>query len=167
MHGRLLWNQTVSLSCPPTSITDCFAVDGLANEDAPAFLKLTLSAGQQVLSENFYWSAGRSGNCQALQTLPPVRLTVQGFFDVQPGNKTVSVTVTNNTEAVALAIRLKLVDAASNARVLPAFYEDNYFSLLPGGSRTISISIPNRAKPKQQLRLQIEGWNIVGTEVAL
>lgn len=167
MHGRLLWKHAATVSCPSTSTTDCFALSGLTDEDAPVFLKLTLSAGQQALSENFYWSVGRSRNCQALQTLPQVRLTVQGSLAVQPGSKTVSVKVTNNTDAVALAIRLKLVHAASNTRVLPAFYEDNYFSLLPGDSRKLSISIPDRATPMQQVRLQVGGWNIITIEVEL
>jgi hypothetical protein len=52
--------------------------------------------------------------------------------------------------------KLTLVNA-SGARILPAFYSDNYVSLLPGESREITIRFPVSSGADATVRLR--GWN--------
>jgi hypothetical protein len=54
-------------------------------------------------------------------------------------------------------IKLVLKDAGTGERILPAYYSENYFSLLPGEERAVSVEFPaGQAKPTIGLR----GWNI-------
>jgi len=63
----------------------------------------------------------------------------------------------NRGQTAALEIKLTLVDPATGARVLPAYYSDNYISLLPGEKREIAIQYDaTRAVPQ----LMIRGWNV-------
>ena len=58
---------------------------------------------------------------------------------VQNPDATFSVSVTNQSELPALMIRLNLLNSKTGEQILPAFYEDNYFSLLGGESKTVSV----------------------------
>jgi hypothetical protein len=54
---------------------------------------------------------------------------------------------------------LTLLGSDGKTRVLPAYYSDNYVSLLPGESKEIEISSPKPAA-KGGLQLGIRGWNV-------
>jgi hypothetical protein len=64
-------------------------------------------------------------------------------------------------------VRLKLSGARSGRRVLPAFYEDNYFSLLPGETKTVRIEVNVLQLQNENPKLLCEGWNIVPSEIVL
>lgn len=72
------------------------------------------------------------------------------------------VTLENTGRVAALAAKLTLLDNQA-VRILPAYYSDNYVSLLPGEVRVIEI-----AHPGQQVagaRLSLRGWNIKSSEI--
>lgn len=100
----------------------------------------------------------RSGT--SLSTLPVVIVPISAHLTSQGNTRKVTARVSNPTSSVALAIRLKVLRAPSDERVLPAMYEDNYFSLLPGESRTVNVSFKAAALKDKTPRLMVEGWNI-------
>jgi uncharacterized membrane protein len=70
----------------------------------------------------------------------------------------VTVTLANTGSAPALNGKLTLVDA-KGARILPAYYADNYVSLLPGERRTVEIRYPGEARAGAKVELR--GWNVI------
>ena len=50
----------------------------------------------------------------------------------------------NKGTAAALSNKLTLVNA-DGSRILPAYYSDNYVSLLPGETREVEIEYPGSA----------------------
>lgn len=66
--------------------------------------------------------------------------------------------VRNRSPQVALNTKLTLVDAQGQ-RILPAYYSDNYLSLVPGEQREIEIRGP-AAAVLRTARLQVRGWNV-------
>lgn len=50
-------------------------------------------------------------------------------------------------------------------RILPAVYSEDYVSLLPGKSKTITIRYPASA-PAGAARLTLHGWNVASQDVA-
>jgi hypothetical protein len=59
---------------------------------------------------------------------------------------------------------LTLKDTATGDRILPAYYSDNYGSLLPGEQNTIKVKFPSRVnKPGFALR----GWNLDPETIAM
>jgi hypothetical protein len=65
--------------------------------------------------------------------------------------------LTNFGKTPALAIKLTLRNAQTGERILPAYYEDNYFSLLPGQSREFRVEAGPTAEHAQ---LDLDGWNV-------
>jgi len=55
-------------------------------------------------------------------------------------------------------VRLTLRDAKTGLRILPAYYDDNYISLLPGESRDFRIEMRSEAPPA--VDVTVDGWNI-------
>jgi hypothetical protein len=129
-----------------------------------AFVKLTLhNAAGQVISGNFYWIGGASESYRGLNKLPQVTLETRASSSQAPNQFVVHVQLKNNGNAAAVMTKLTLIRAADGARILPAYYSDNYVSLLPGESRDISIEYP--ASEKQQPQITIRGWNVISATI--
>jgi mannosylglycoprotein endo-beta-mannosidase len=69
------------------------------------------------------------------------------------------VTIHNPTEHIALMTHLQLHQKTSGNRVLPVFYSDNYLSLAPGESRTITMEAATKDIGGEALLL-VDGYNV-------
>jgi len=65
--------------------------------------------------------------------------------------------IANDGAVPALMAKLSLIDA-SGARILPAYWSDNYVSLLPGERRTLTVKSPKSGNSPAAITL--EGWNV-------
>ncbi|WP_235854014.1 glycoside hydrolase family 2 protein [Mucilaginibacter terrenus] len=134
------------------------AMDQMAAKEG-AFLSLQLlDTDKKVLSENLYWMADKNGDYSGLQKMKEDELTATARY-VKPCQ--VEVTLHNKQNAViSFFNRISLVDAGTKERVLPAFYNNNYISVLPGEEKKIIIDYPNKGKNK--LAVTVDGWNTAG-----
>jgi len=124
-------------------------------------LKL-LNEKQQTLSENIYWLADKDGNYKGLQNIKQATLKITA---VKKSNGKVEVLLINQqNNLVAFFNRIALIDSKSGQRILPAFYDDNYVSVLPGESKTITIE---HTGSKDDLALEVYGWNVERQKVAI
>jgi len=160
LDGRERWHQAKDLSVQAASAYNCFPLLIPEEIDRVCFVRLLLRRGNEVLSENFYWSPAKRGDCGDLNALKKLTLSVDMRRETAGDEHLVAVKVSNPTPNVALAIRLMLVCEKSRERVLPAFYEDNYFSLLPRAEKTVHIRVPSKVLGGDAPRLSITGWNI-------
>jgi len=122
------------------------------------FLSLRLlDEHKQAISDNFYWLPDSSGNYSGLQEIKKAGLKVEAR---PAGAGKVVVTLSNPAGGpVAFFNRLSLVDPATKKRMLPVFYSDNYVSVPPGETKTITMEyrpVPGQAKPL----VSVEGWNV-------
>jgi Exo-beta-D-glucosaminidase Ig-fold domain/Glycosyl hydrolases family 2/Glycosyl hydrolases family 2, sugar binding domain len=169
LDGKEMWHKSTPLDLPSASVKSCFAIQRPADPAAVFFIKLNLRRGKKILDDNEYWSSSKNGSCTNLDQLPRVTLRVtvsksKGNGDTRTRRLTVH--ISNPTPHVALMIRLKLTRAESGERVLPIFYGDNYFSLFPGESRTVSIQFAAADLAGEPPKLVVEGWNITPEEIS-
>jgi len=114
-------------------------------------------AGGDPVSDNFYWWAKDEASLRELNGLPQVKLTAMASVSASDGERKATVKIANQGSTPALMVKLTLKDAATGQRILPAYYSENYVSLLPGEERTISVAFPaGDGKPAIGLR----GWNV-------
>ena len=78
----------------------------------------------------------------------------------------VHVKLENKGTAAALSNKLTLVNAADGTRILPAYYSDNYVSLLPGESREVEIEYP-ASSSKGEPQVKLRGWSLAPTTVPI
>jgi hypothetical protein len=114
-------------------------------------------AGGAPVSDNFYWWAKDESTLRELNSLPQASVTATLSAAGAGGERRASVKIKNAGAVPALLIKLTLKDAASGRRILPAYYSDNYFSMLPGEERTVTIEFPAGS---QQPAAGLRGWNL-------
>jgi hypothetical protein len=74
-----------------------------------------------------------------------------------------TVNLSNSTKNLAFMAWVRLQDAASSKPIRPAFYSDNFVSLLPGESLSIHIEFAGDIRPSQT-KIVVDGWNSVPRE---
>lgn len=120
------------------------------------FLHLRLLDGRRkVVSENLYWLPDASGNYSGLQQMAAANVQVTAK---RAAKDSITVTISNPANGpVAFFNRVAVVNAKTKERILPAFYSDNYVSVLPGEKKTVTISYP---AANSNVALQLYGWNV-------
>jgi hypothetical protein len=125
-------------------------------------LEVTDDSGAPV-SRNFYWWAAKDATLRELDTLPPATIQASATLSAADGERKATVSLANNGTVPAVLIKLTLEDAATGRRILPAYYSDNYISLLPGEQRAITVEFAGgTGAPGFGLR----GWNLKAQAVA-
>ena len=159
--GKKLFEKSTSLDSKEDSTSPLFPLsfDMPGLSDA-YFIKLKLTQGDRVIADNFYWEGKKDGDYKQLLTLPSVQLQTVSSADLKNGNWEMKATLKNSSEVPALMIRLKVVSGKSGERILPVFYEDNYFSLLPGESKEVVIRFKDEDAHGETPRLEVSGFNV-------
>jgi len=146
------------------------------------FLVLSLrnSSGEEV-SKNFYWLStvpdvegekGYTRNYQfyvkprsvadhkALNKLAPVRLQMEYRIDDSDTENVAVVQVSNPTDKLAFFIHVAVHKGEEGLEVAPTYWDDNYFTLLPGESATLHGRFSSKDLGSAQPVVKIDGWNI-------
>ncbi|MDR1724420.1 MAG: discoidin domain-containing protein [Tannerella sp.] len=154
IQGNILFSKEADIA----DIQANSAIDILdlpLRKDKLDLIKLKLKDGAQTIAENFYWSQDSNESCLELLQMPRVTLSFAIKRELVGNETRLYVTIKNTAKSPALNIRLGIRDTRGE-RVLPVFYSDNYFSLLSGESRNISISI----SADNASDMFVEGWNV-------
>jgi hypothetical protein len=160
LEGEEIDAKSAIVDLAATTVADVFPIQRPKAESGVFFVKLTLEKADKAISENFYWSSFDGGSCKALANLPSVALAARASRTQAGNSLRFTVSLSNGTAAVAPAIRLKVQGAASGQRVLPVFYSDNYFALLPGESKTVTLEFAAESLRGETPGIIAEGWNV-------
>ncbi|WP_183559229.1 glycoside hydrolase family 2 protein [Mucilaginibacter sp. SP1R1] len=132
------------------------AIDHLAKDKGTFLCLQLLDKDQKTLSENIYWMPNEKGEYSGLQNMAQGNLNATAKY---LANDKVEVTLTNSGNGpLAFFNRLSLVNSDTKQRVLPAFYSDNYVSVLPGQEKKVIIDYKN--SDKKNLAVTVTGWNV-------
>jgi hypothetical protein len=157
LDNKLLLSKEAVVNAAADAVTPGFplALAPLMGEDGVVLVRLELrGVDGQLVSDNFYWRAPHDAGYRGLDRLALATVTVTAET---AGKNEVRVDLRNAGQVAALANKLTLV-RADGSQVLPAYYSDNYVSLLPGEKRAITISLAE-GQDKGGLRLELRGWN--------
>ncbi|KAA6317508.1 Exo-beta-D-glucosaminidase, partial [termite gut metagenome] len=115
-----------------------------------------LDRNQNILSDNLYWYPDAEGKYSGLNQMKPANVSVS---TKALATDKIEVTVSNpKGNPVAFFNRVSLIDAQTGKRILPAFYDDNYVSVLPGKDKKIIIEYVPQANITP--RIEVRGWNV-------
>ncbi len=137
-----------------------------------SFLKLRLTdAVNKELSSNFYWLSSKGdekADFNALNSLQKVNLNCSVLsFVKDKGKYRVVIEVENPSASLAFSVNPKILKQNSKNMVLPVYWEDNYFSLLPKEKRTVTVEFNPADLNGEMPVLVIDGWNISHSEKEL
>ena len=160
LEGKVVAQKEVKVKSMEDTTVECMSVDVPANITAVYFLKLTLKEQTQILSENFYVRGVEEGNYQALNQLPKVKLETKSTLHTQGETGTGEVVLKNTTNTPAFLIRINVVGDSDGDQILPMFYSDNFFSLLPGEEKRVQLHWKKEDTRGNRPEVRISGYNV-------
>ncbi len=162
LDASVLWQKELVVEAGDNRMTEAFDVQWPDNLPDAYLLKLEWTDLQKgILSENIYWLSREQEGLRALDSMPKVKLK---STLLKEGKDQFTIQLVNDTQDIALMTKATLRDAMTNERILPAYYSDNYISLLPGESKTITVSCTEKDADKK-MNIGIDGWNIEAIDI--
>ncbi len=159
--GTLQWTRETILDIKEDQTVACFPLEQPETLSDTYFIKLSLtdSEGKQ-LSDNFYWRGKEEGNYKSLLQLPKVPIYKDVTIKKTGKEWLMRAVLKNETQTPALMLRLKVASEKSGRMLLPVFYSDNYFSLLPGEVKEVNIRLYDADTYGEKPVLEVSGFNL-------
>jgi exo-1,4-beta-D-glucosaminidase len=173
------YSKEAELKIPADGVARAFVIPKATGATPTYFLKLTLEATDgRMVSSNFYWLSTRDdaldwkrstwyytpttsfADFTALQSLPPVQLNAVSRIERRGEEEVAHVTVENPSRSLAFSIHLKIRRGRDGEEVLPVLWEDNYFPLMPGEKRELTVIYRTKDLRGSSPVLAVEGWNV-------
>ena len=151
------------------------------------FLKLQLhDAAGRLLSDNFYWLSTKPdtmnwaarndtaytpqkgfGDLTGLNALPQVKLELKADQGSEAGKGTIRLKVKNPSASVAFQVHARLTKGQDGDDLVPVFWDDNYFSLLPGEEKSVSATFDASDLNGKEPALEVAGYNVAPETVKI
>ena len=143
------------------------------------FLDLRLKdQNGRLQSQNFYWLAGKKDKLDwaqyywyytpqkqyadftALNTMPKAKVEMSREIVKRGQEWEMKVNLKNPTNKIAFFIELNVKGKNSKKAILPVFWSDNYVSLIPGESRTITVNFYDENLEPDEPVIEMSGYNV-------
>lgn len=174
------YTNQVSLSVPADAATQAFTIPTINGLTTTYFIRLQLkNSSGQVVSNNLYWYStspdtfGHKSNWYSTSVRTYADLTglnslasnsnlaATASKTSSNGKDTVTITLTNNhASSLAFFVRAEVTAGNGGLEVLPITYTDNYVTLWPGESITITAKYATADLGGQAPYLHIRGYNV-------
>ncbi|HXX14250.1 MAG TPA: glycoside hydrolase family 2 TIM barrel-domain containing protein [Candidatus Eremiobacteraceae bacterium] len=180
IDGLEIDSENDKVELPADSAVKAFDLPKPANLSTTYFLKLYLhDASGKLISDNFYWLSTKLdtldwskrrdtvytpqkefADLTGLNSLRTVKLEWNSSARQEAGKQIVTVNVKNPTSSVAFQVHLRVTKGQDGDDVVPIFWGDNYFSLLPGEDKTATATYAVSDTEGKPPVLELDGFNI-------
>ena len=179
IDSKKVWSKAAVVDLPEDGVAnDVFVIDFPENISPVHFIKLRLldEEGQQVGS-NFYWRSDdvyegkktltgpTTSGFETISDLDETRVSISKM-NVRTDDRSnyIDLTLKNSRKAISFFTQIQWLDSDGKS-VRPSYYTDNFFSMMPGESRTITIETAKRDLPAGEYTLVVKGFNTVRQEM--
>ena len=175
LDGTPLFNNTTKLALAPDGVNRTVAIP---EQHGTTFLKLELrNKFGKLLSSNFYWvpekladldwgkstyfytPATRYADMHDLSAMPAAIISA-GAKTTRPGQ--FQIQLENPGPNPAFFLHLRAVKSGSDEEFGPVLWDDNFISLMPRETRTLTATLPSTSKA---VRIRLDGWNVPPQEL--
>jgi hypothetical protein len=161
VDGKKIFEQSKNISSVNSleAAQTLMLKDVLQQHEDFNFIVLSLTNNKcETISKNIYWTA-KGNDYTALNTMPATTLQSQIInFSVRGNENIVTLKVRNTGSQIAFFTRAQLMQ--NGEEIMPSFWNDNYFSLLPNEEKTLTVSVPlSEIKNRSSITVRVSGWN--------
>jgi len=187
MDAKEAGSRDATIDLPADAATKAFDLPTPTNLSTTYFLKLQLhDVSGNLVSDNCYWLSTKPdtmdwkhrkdtvytpqkdfADLTGLNSLPQVKLGVQSSARGTGETGMIQLHLKNTGNAVAFMIHPRLTKGQNGDDLVPVFWDENYFSLLPGEEKTVSVSFAIADLGGAEPTLTIDGYNVVPTAVTI
>jgi len=192
LDGAEKGTQDATLDLDPDSVKKAFDLPKIAGLSRTYFLRLELhNSGGKLVSDNFYWLSTKLdtldwpkqddtvytpqkdfADLTGLAQLPTVKLEATAGKD--DGNavsanerRRIRITLKNPASSVAFMVHLHATAGPGGDDLTPIFWDDNYFSLLPGESKQVVAHLPGTIIGSPEAVVELDGFNVAPARLTL
>ena len=172
IKSKKVWEKSQQVDIPEDGVVnDLFTIDFPVGISQVHFIKLRLFDEEgEMVSDNFYWRSNdiyegpktltgpTSSGFESLSELKEVKLTTKHRLVKKEGWQVMELEVRNPSLSLAFFVQLQYLDENSKP-VRPSFYTDNFFSLLPGEMKKVTIETALDDLPENGTFV-VKGWNV-------
>jgi beta-galactosidase/beta-glucuronidase len=160
LDSKSIFHESVNISLSSSEVKETSSLsEALVQAKGVTFVVLNLKDGSgKIISRNTYWlSAGN--DYKSLNDMPATSVQVRILKKEKMKSETRwTIEVNNTTNKLAFFIRSQVMVAGEE--VLPSFWSENYFTLAPEETKTITVSCPQVNVNNKAPELKISGWNV-------
>ena len=156
-------------------LNNLIKIDFAKSSTPVSFIKLSLTdeSGKSVAS-SFYWRSNdpylgkttmtgpTTAGFEPLTSMKKVTLQTKLSVVKNTQSNTIELDIKNPSHLIAFFTQVQLLDKDGKP-VRPSFYTDNFFSLLPGESKHISIETASETIVQGNARVVVKGYNIISS----
>jgi len=178
INSELLLQENLQVDAKSESTRNIFEFPKLENLSQTYFasLKLKDQTGKEI-ADNFYWlstapdvmdydakvspweyytPSKKYANFTILNSMPSAEISIKRHDKNENRQHTIEVELTNNSENIAFFTQLLLLDQDTGEPIVPIFWQDNYISLLPEETKTVTGMFRSSS---EEPSLRVKGWN--------
>lgn len=154
IDGKLLAERKNRMMLSANAVTECFTAEYPAELPDVYLERVCIYDGKgRILSLNEYWKSNRlKDSFRPFNLLPEAVVT--GRIVKSGSEHSAAIELQNRSDFPAIALKLNLRNPKNGKRILPAFFSDGYFTLLPGEKRTVTLDA------NESGAVTVEGYNI-------
>ncbi|HET6933100.1 MAG TPA: beta galactosidase jelly roll domain-containing protein [Candidatus Acidoferrum sp.] len=180
-------SRDATIDLPADAATRAFDLPAPANLSTTYFLKLQLNdASGNPVSDNFYWLSTKPdtmdwkhkkdtvytpqkdfADLTGLNSLPQVKLEAEAAAQHIEGSVKIQLHLKNTSGSVAFTVHARITKGKDGDDLVPIFWDDNYFSLLPGEEKSVSGSFALADLGGTEPALTLDGYNVSPATVAI
>ena len=172
IDSRKVWQKTATVDLPNDGVAnDVMRIDFPENISQVHFIHLSLkdAEGKEV-SDNFYWrskdkyegpntvTGPATSGFEQLADMKQAKVKMSYKTRNEDGRFLVDVTLRNTSRGIAFFNQLQCLNSQMSP-IRPSFYTDNFFTLLPGERKTVTIETAEK-NTGNGVVLRLKGWNI-------
>jgi hypothetical protein len=161
MDGTRKWERVANLESMEDTTGEPIWIEWPAGLSPVHFIRLRLTQGTRLISENFYWRGTEEANFRALRDLPKVKINAATKAERRGQRWVITTELHNASKSPAIMVRVKPVRERSGDRILPALISDNFVALMPGERRAITIDVDHADTRNERPRVVVEGFNVL------
>lgn len=187
IDGKVAATKDVTVDLAADSATKALDLPKPDSLSTTYFLKLELrDSSGKLLSENFYWLSTKPdtmdwtarkdtvytpqkdfGDLTGLNSMPQVTLDVKAELHREATKDAIRLRLKNPSSSVAFQVHPRVTKGKDGDDLVPIFWDDNYFSLLPGEEKTVSVTFDPSDLDGKDPVLELEGFNITPATIKL
>ncbi len=167
IEGEILFEKSRKLKIDATDTQKILGLEDVVSEMKGIIfvvLKLKDAEGQDI-SQNTYWLAPNDDFTQ-LNELEETELQTE--ITEQSSNSiehSWNIKITNHSTQLAFFIRGQFM--VDGEELQPSYWSGNYFSLAPGDSIDVSVTVPEYLIGEEIPAVQVSGWNVNNSVIPL
>jgi hypothetical protein len=156
LNGKKLKSKSINTKVLSNQLTYCFTAEPPSGQNNVYLIRLTLSEGEKILSRNEYWRSNME--VKSFADFNNLTETYLKAKVLKKDKGMVSFEIVNPSGAPAIGLKFNLRDQENGKIILPAYFSEGYFTMLPGEKRQMDVTCdsPNF----KNTEVIVEGYNL-------